>query len=65
MARISYNQLRLKVRVISVIHVKPDSADWYWRLTAALTYLYRRCGLIPTYFFQMSEVSLPATESHK
>lgn len=35
MAHISYNQLRLKVRVISVIHVKPDSADWYWRLTAA------------------------------
>lgn len=33
-AHISYNQLTVKVQVISMIHVKPDSIGWYWCLTA-------------------------------
>lgn len=33
-ARISYNQLKLKVQVILVIHGKPDSVGRSWHLTA-------------------------------
>lgn len=65
MAHISYHQLRLKVRVISMIHVKPDSAGWYWRLTAVPHILIQKMQLDPNLFFQMSEVSLPAPEPHK
>lgn len=65
MAHISYHQLRLKVRVISMIHVKADSVGLYWRLTAVPHVFIEEMQLDPNLFFQMSEVSLPAPESHK